>query len=288
MRLGAPVFGDRSDPDKWVAAVRASGYGAAYCPVGLDAPDDEIAAFAKAAGDADIVIAEVGAWSNPVSPVDEVRAASIERCRKALTLAEKIGARTAVTVTGSRGSQDPSSVTSKGWAGHHPDNLTGETFDLIVETIREIIDAVKPERAAFGLEMMPWMYPDSADSNLRLIEAIDRKALGVHLDPVNIICSPQRFFNNGRVIRECFEKLGPHVRSCHAKDVKLHEGFLVHLDECRPGTGSLDYRTFLTEASRLHADLPIMLEHLPNEEEYKLAAEYVRSVARATGLEFVS
>ena len=50
-------------------------------------------------------------------------------------------------------------------------------------TVREIIDAVRPTRAFYTLEPMPWAYPDSVDSYLRLIAAIDRRAFGVHLDP---------------------------------------------------------------------------------------------------------
>ena len=51
------------------------------------------------------------------------------------------------------------------------------------------------------------MYPDTADSYLRLIEAIDRKGFAAHLDPVNVICSPQLYYRNGEVIREWFDKL---------------------------------------------------------------------------------
>ena len=35
---------------------------------------------------------------------------------------------------------------------------------------------------------------------------------------------------------------------------------------------------------RLDADVPLMLEHLPNEEEYRLAAAHIRSVAAKEGL----
>jgi hypothetical protein len=63
---------------------------------------------------------------------------------------------------------------------------------------------------------MPWAYPDSPDSYLRLLKAIDRKHFAAHLDPVNLVCSPQRYFASGQLIRECFEKLGPYIRSCHA------------------------------------------------------------------------
>ncbi len=33
MRLGGPVFGDVSDPEEWIAAHKAAGYRAAFCPV---------------------------------------------------------------------------------------------------------------------------------------------------------------------------------------------------------------------------------------------------------------
>lgn len=275
MRLGAPVFGDCSTPDKWAAAVRAAGYSAAFCPVDAKASEDTVRAYAEAAHATHIIIAEVGAWSNPISTNEETLKAAVERCQKQLDLADRIGARCCVNIAGSRGAK---------WDGPCPDDLTEETFDLVVETVRAIIDAVKPKRTFYTLETMPWMYPDSPDCYLRLIKAIDRKQFAVHLDPTNLICSPQRYFANGALIRECFEKLGAHVKSCHGKDIALSEKFMVHLDEVRPGLGNLNYRVFLRELDKLDPDTPLMLEHLPSEEEYKLAAQYVRSIAEEIGV----
>lgn len=262
-------------PEEWVAAVRRHGYRAAYCPVGTGADDATVAAYARAAQEADIVIAEVGAWSNPLSPDPAEREAAREKCRASLALADRIGARCCVNIAGSRG---------KKWDGPHPDNLTGETFDLLVETVRSILDAVEPTRTFYTLETMPWMYPDSPESYLRLVEAIDRERFAVHLDPVNLVCSPRRYFGNAALIRECFALLGPRIQSCHAKDILLSENLTTHLDEVRPGLGGLDYAVFLRELSRLDPDTPLMLEHLPSEEEYARAADHVRSVAAAEGL----
>ena len=153
---------------------------------------------------------------------------------------------------------------------------------MIVVSVQEIIDAVQPARTAYTLEAMQWLYPDSPDNYLRLIKAIDRKGCAVHLDPVNMVNSPERFFHNGALIRDCFAKLGPYIRSCHAKDVALSGKALVHLDEVRIGLGSLEYTTFLRELSRLDPDTPLMLEHLPNAEDYDLAAAHVRGVAAAS------
>jgi sugar phosphate isomerase/epimerase len=274
MRLGGPVFADCSTPEKWIAGLRKHGYTAAYCPVGRDAPDDVIRAFADAAQAADIVIAETGAWSNPMSPDREERENALENCKGQLALAEKIGARCCVNVAGSRGQP---------WHGHDPRNLTEETFDLIVKTTREIIDAVSPARTFYTIECMQWMVPDSADSYVRLIEAMDRPQFAVHFDPTNLVNCPNRFYATGDLIRECCAKLGPHFRSCHAKDVAMSQDSLVHLTEIRPGLGNLDYRTFLTELDKLDPDLPLMIEHLATEEEYALAAGYIREVAAEVG-----
>ncbi|MGC8862642.1 MAG: sugar phosphate isomerase/epimerase family protein, partial [Armatimonadota bacterium] len=173
------------------------------------------------------------------------------------------------------------------WDGPHPANLTPDTFSLIVETVREIIDAVRPRRTFYTRETMPWMYPDSPQSYLELIRAVDRPAFGVHLDPVNLVCSPQRYFDNAGLIRECFQLLGPYIKSCHAKDVTLWDKLTTHIDEVRPGLGALDYETYLTELAKLGPDVPLMLEHLPTAEEYSLAAGYIRSVADRLGLSFV-
>jgi len=275
MRLGAPLPDPVSDPALWVAAVKAKGYRAAYCP--LDGSEDfaTIRAFAQAAEQAGIVIAETGAWSNPLSPVESIRSSAMEKCEIMLALADEIGARCCVNIAGSLG---------KKWDGPHPADLTAETFDLIVETTRAIIDAVRPKRTYFTLEPMPWMYPDSIESYERLIRAIDRPQFGVHFDPVNLINSPQRYFFNGNFILDFIAHLGSEIRSVHAKDILLQDNLTVHLDEVRPGLGGLDYRTLLRGLDRLEPDLPLMLEHLPQASEYDLAAAYVRGVAEDVGV----
>jgi len=274
IRLGGPTFEKHEDPDGWVKALKKLGYSATYCPVSAQAENDLVNAYARAAKEANIIIAEVGAWSNPISPVEKTRRAAQEKCRRQLALADRIGAKCCVNISGSRDER---------WDGPSPDNLTEETFDMIVETTRAIIDDVKPTRTYFTLETMPWAYPDSPDSYLRLLRAIDRKRFAVHLDPVNLVCSPQRYFSNGELIRECFRKLGPHIRSCHAKDILLQRKLTTHLDEVRPGLGGLDYATFLKELSKIPGT-PLMLEHLPNAKEYRLAAEHIRQVAERVGL----
>jgi sugar phosphate isomerase/epimerase len=276
IRLGGPLFGDFRDPDAWAADIKASGYSAAYCPVEPGTDEVTVKAFEKAARDSNIIISEVGAWSNPISKDEKERKAALRKCKDSLALAELIGAGCCVNISGSRGEK---------WDGPDPENLTGETFDLIVQTTREIIDEVKPVRTFFTLETMPWAFPDSPDSYLELLKAIDRKQLAVHLDPVNMINSPRRYYSNGAFIRDCFNKLGPYIKNCHAKDILLRNELTVHLDEVLLGTGGLDYRVFLSELSKLK-DVPLMLEHLGTKEEYVQAAANVKKIGASIGVKF--
>jgi len=275
MRLGAPLFTKPQDPAAWVAAIQAKGYRAAYCPVqpGVDAAT--IQAYRTAAAQHDIIIAEVGAWSNPLSPEPAVRQAAVEKCKACLDLADQIGARCCVNIAGSRGTK---------WDGPHPADLTEETFDLIVATVRDILDTVQPRQSYYTLETMPWMYPDSVDNYVRLIKVIDRPRCAAHFDPVNLVNSPQHYFRSSDLIRDFVAKLGPHIRSCHVKDIRLDTRLTVHLDEVRPGLGGLDHAALLRAVQPLERDLPLMLEHLPNENEYDLAAAHLRAVAQQEGI----
>jgi sugar phosphate isomerase/epimerase len=276
VRLGGPLFTKYNNPGEWINALQELEYKAAYCPLDTSAGVDEIKAYKKAANDADIIIAEVGVWNNTISPDEKERQEAIQKCIKSLQLADEIGANCCVNISGSRN--------EKYWAGPHKDNLTDDTFHLIVETTRKIIDAVKPANTWFTLEPMPWSFPYSPDSYLRLINAIDRKGFSVHLDPVNMITSPEIYFRNGAMIRECFTKLGPYIKSCHAKDILLKEDiYIPQFEETRPGLGILDYTVFLKELSKLN-NVPLMMEHLQTAEEYRQSAEYIRSVGRQEGI----
>ncbi len=276
IRLGGPLFTRTDNPDDWIKALKTLGYRAAYCPVELPASQDEIIAYKNAAKEADIIISEVGVWNNPISLSESERESAIDKCIKSLQLADEIGANCCVNTSGSRN--------EKYWAGPHMDNLNDETFDMVVETTRKIIDAVKPSRTYFTLEAMPWAFPYSVDSYLRLINAIDRKGFAVHLDPVNLVVSPEIYFNNAEMIKDCFARLGPFIRSCHAKDIILREEiYTPHLDEVRAGLGKLNYDVFLNELSKLQ-DVPLMLEHLNTQEEYQSAADYIREVGRNNGI----
>jgi len=211
VRLGAPIFEKADDPEALALAHRKLQYGAAYCPNVKTTDTDMIKAYADAFARHDVVIAEVGRWCNMMEADADKRKVNMDNVTDGLALAESIGARCCVNIAGS--------FNTESWFGPHPKNLTQEFFDAAVENARKVIDAVNPKRAKFAYEMMGWSYPDSAESYLKLIKAIDREGFGVHLDPCNAINSPERYYRNAELLNECFDKLGPYIVSCHAKDL---------------------------------------------------------------------
>lgn len=277
VRLGGPVPGKFDDPIQWVKAVKSLNYSAAVCPVPPGTSSELIKAFRSEAKKNNILISEVGVWNNMFDPDKIAGEAAIKKNIVSLQLADELGACCCVNISGAKGEI---------WDGPYPGNYSKETFDQIVENVRNIIDQVKPKNTFYSLEPMPYMLPDSPDTYLELIKAVNRDRFAVHLDPVNMISSPQRYFNNAAFLKDCFSKLGPYIKSVHAKDITIMPELTVHLEERRPGLGSLDYAVFLREMSKLK-DIPLMMEHLDKQEDYKLAAEYIRQVGSKTGVSFI-
>ena len=276
--MGGPVFHAPQDPEELALAHRKLGYRAAYCP-GVSLKDKErIRDIARAFAKHDVVIAEVGRWCNLLDADPARRAANLKTVTEGLALAEEIGARCCVDIAGSYSRQY--------WYGPHPDNLSQRFFDESVENARKIIDAVKPKRAKFCFEMMGWALPDSPDAYLKMIKAVDREAFGVHLDPCNLVNSPERFYRNTDLLNECFDKLGKWIASCHAKDLVWDVEMNIHFREVTLGTGVLDYATYLKRLAALPGDVPLMIEHMKDAAEYDKSRRWLFDLGKKIGVGF--
>lgn len=278
IRLGGPIFVKTDDPEELALAHRRIGYRAAYCPpVKLD-DTARIAEITKAYAKHDVVIAEVGRWCNLLDADPAKRAENLKRVIDGLALADALGARCCVNIAGS--------FNPDIWYGPHPDNLSPRFFDAVVENARKIIDAVQPKRTKLCYEMVGWSIPDSPDSYLKLMAAIDREAFAVHLDPCNLINCPERFYRNTDLLNECFDKLGPRIVSCHSKDLTWDVEMNVHFREVPAGAGKLDQATYLRRLAALDHDAPLMIEHCANEAEYTQAREYLLALGPKIGVRF--
>ena len=271
MKLGTSSPLKHKDPSDW--AEKHSGLGLKAINFHMTCNDDRALTdeYVSCAEKKGLTIAEVGVWKNTLSRDEDERKKSVAYAIGQLELSERTGARCCVNITGSRGPV---------WDGPHKDNYSRETFDLCVKTIREIIDAVDPKNTYFTIEPMPWMIPDGPDDYLRLIDAVERDRFAVHMDIFNWMTSPARYYRNEEFIDECFEKLGPLVRSCHLKDVKLEDGYTVHLKETYPGNGEVNILHYIKTALKYDADMTFIIEHLNTDEEYLRSVKYVQGLCK--------
>ncbi len=275
MRIGGGIEKPYKNPEEWYPFIKELGYRAVLAPIDYLAHEDEKQAYLKCVREHDLVIGEVGVWRNIIALDDKERKIAVEYCTNQLALADELNANCCVNLTGSRGAI---------WDGFYEENYSTDTYALIVDSIREVIDFVKPTRTSYAIETMPWMIPDSPDDYLKLIHDVDRKAFGVHLDFVNMINCPKRYLFCDAFVEECFSKLGPYIKSIHGKDVIMDNAYTTLIHETMPGKGKINYQKVAKLCESLGPDTTLFVEHLPDFESYKQAAGFVREQAILAGI----
>ena len=276
MRLGGSVMKPYSSPKEWLADVKELGYSCVIFPVESTAPAHVMRDYLQCCQDNDLLIGEVGAWRNVLARDEKERAANLDWNIHQLELAETVGANCCVNISGSTGAL---------WDGYDPILDTREIYDLVVENTRRIIDAVQPTRTAYSLEPMPWMVPESPEQYLQLLKDVARSAFKVHLDYCNMLNGLERYRHASAFITKCFDLLGEHIVSIHAKDAKLADGMLpIQINEVAPGEGSLDLPLVMKLAHALGEDTPGFVEHLPAHAAYMKAAAGMREAAKKAGV----
>jgi sugar phosphate isomerase/epimerase len=278
MRIGGGIVKPYTNPDEWISLVKDLGYSTVLVPVEYNASKEEKREYLNYIKKYNLVLGEVGIWRNPLSPNEMERKATMEYSKKQLALAEEMGANCCINVAGARGDI---------WDGAYKDNYSDEVYGLIIDYTREIIDSVKPVRTFYAIEPMPWAVPDSPDAYLKLIKDIDRPAFAVHLDFANMINNPKRYVYSTEFITECFQKLGPYIKSIHIKDVFMNDKLPCCIEEAMPGKGSIDFANVLRLCEGLGKDTTAFVEHLETYEEYKEAVSYVRKLAEGENITIV-
>ena len=267
MRLGLSTNFNEKSAEDWAAKMVSLGCKSVVFPLNCDASDREIDEYVAAAKANDLLIAEVGIWRNGIDPNEYEKTKNIEYSIGQLALADRIGARCAVNVGGSRGPR---------WDGGYKENFSQDVWDMTVEMARTVIDEVKPKNTYFTLEPMPWMVPTGPQEYLKLIDAVERDEFAVHMDIINMINSPDRYFFHDEFLDETFELLGDKIKSCHLKDIRLLDGFTFQLKECACGEGVFNVEKYVELAEKYDPDMPMIIEHLSSDDEYIKSIGYVQ------------
>ena len=278
MLLGGTIAGQWASPEEWEALLVKSRFKAVTAPFSCRTERDEINAYRRICDKHGVVIAEIGVWKNLFDPNPAAAAEALDYAKGQLALADEAGIRCCVNIAGT--------ASAAGWDAADPDNYTHQAYIRIIESVRQILDDVRPAHAFYCLEPMPWMVPEGPDEYLQLIRDVDRPQFGAHMDFVNMINSPRRHLMWEAFIEECFCKLSPYIKSTHIKDSRLHPTRLTTiLEECAPGEGALDYKKILRIMNRwLPADAPVLLEHMTTFGEYAAAYDHIFAAAARAGV----
>ncbi len=268
MHLGISSSLNHKSPEEWAEKHAALGLKSVVFPVDFTAGEEKIMAYKKAASEKNLQIAEVGVWKNTLAADLSEREKWTDYAIGQLKMADRIGACCCVNVVGTPyGSR---------WDGGYKENFSEELWKMAVEMIQKIIGRAKPVNTKFAVESMPWMIPSSPDEYVRLMEEVNRPQFGVHLDIVNMITDPRRYFYNEDFIAECFSKLKGKIVSCHLKDINLKPEYTFQLEECACGKGNLNLELFAELADAENHSMPMIIEHLSSDEEYAESVKYVQ------------
>jgi sugar phosphate isomerase/epimerase len=268
MRLGISSPLKHHSPEEWAQNQKKLGCGCVVFPVDHTAEESVIRAYEKAAHDNDLQIAEVGIWKNALDECEEKREAAMEYSIGQLRLADRLHARCCVNVAGA--------ISGERWDGAHPDNFSQKAWDRTVRMAQELIDEVKPQHTYFTIEPMPWMYPTGPEEYAALLEAVGRDRFAVHMDVINMINTPERYYFPERFVERCFELLGDRIRSCHIKDILLRPELTFQLKECACGEGTFCLERYAELADQADPQMPMIIEHLADDRAYVESASYLK------------
>lgn len=267
MKLGISSPLAHTTPEEWAIQQKRIGCECVVFPLSCKDKETDIAAYEHAAKQNELQIAEVGIWRNALAADEKERNAAMDYSIGQLRLADRLHARCCVNVAGAAGPV---------WDGAYKENFSQDMWDRTVRMVQEILDEAKPVHTYFTLESMPWMIPGSPEEYLRLLEAVNRERFAVHLDIINMTFSPERYFFPERFLEHTFSLLGPHIRSCHMKDVLLLPEYTFQLKECACGEGAFPLEYYAELADQADPEMPMIIEHLDTDEAYLQSLRYVR------------
>lgn len=88
----------------------------------------------------------------------------------------------------------------------------------------------------------------------------------------------ERYFFSNVFLEHTFDLLSDRIVSCHLKDIKLLEGYTFQLKECACGEGTFNIKRYMELASSIDPDMPMIIEHLPDDAAYEISTKYILSL----------
>jgi len=159
----------------------------------------------------------------------------------------------------------PGSLNPRGSWYPHPDNYRAETFDTLVDSLKQVCAAAEEYGVLLAVEGHVLSILDTPGRIVELIDAVGSDTLRFNMDPVNFVSGVRDAYDTTSLLERLFDALGRYTICAHAKDFVLRDRLVLHIEEAVIGEGLLDQATFL---SRFEESCPggyIQIEHLPED-----------------------
>ena len=128
---------------------------------------------------------------------------------------------------------------------------------------------------AFSIQVPLKNNPDKKQNVLMLTYADAQISRDCDQYMLSIIDSV--FFCQEDFMTDVFTKLDGLILSCHLKDIKNKEFYTWQAEECKCGEGSLNIEYYTKLATAHTEDMPMIIEHLHSDEEYRESVKYIQN-----------
>lgn len=218
----------------------------------------DLAGVRSMLADAGVAVAQANArYPDLVHPDAEQRAAGLRALRQACVAAGWLQAATVYV--------RPGSLNPAGSWTPHPENTHPRTLARLISSLKVAAAAAADLGVTLALEGHV-VSPLETPERLRdVFEAVGSPALRHNVDPVNMIGALADAYTTTAFLGRLFAVLGPSIVAAHAKDLRVENRLVLHLEECVIGEGLLDQATFLDLFEATCPDGYVMIEHLPDD-----------------------
>lgn len=239
--------------------------------------------------DANIPIVAISAYTNLVHPDFKKREKNINYVKEILSHARDFGTPYVVSETGTYNVESD-------WL-YDPKNSTEEAYQEFKKIALEIAEYAYANDAVFLVENYVNNIVGTVDQVVRFFREVNHPGIALLMDPTN-------YFNDSNIddvdptIYQMFNALEDKIRVAHAKDCRRTEntgekfggGATEHnsfrgagaVELPAAGLGVLNYDLYLTELKKAHPNIPIIIEHL-EEEDIPRAKKYVDDTLKRVG-----
>lgn len=239
---------------------------------------------------ANLPICAISGYTNIVHPDRAERARRVGYLKEIIRHARALGTPYVISETGTFN-------TESDWV-HHPRNKTPEGYAEAVEVIADLAQEAYDHGAVFLVENYVNNVIGSVDEVLRLFADVPHPGLGLLMDPTNYF-DDVTIDHVDATLNRMFDALGDRIRIAHAKDCKRTKETVekhAHIDASEahtfrgagavelpaPGLGALNYPLYIQRLSKLHPNIPLIIEHL-DESDVPRAKAFVDDVLLKVG-----